>query len=197
MNELYKILARNNATFYDYRSGKRTSIYPRLFFIIILAALTAIFTGLPSNNVTNNVITIQAILVGFGFSVLFFLANSDKLDVKENKSLEEKNRKIKVNKISEELFYNISYYNIISILSVLIAFILGLDKSSLSTIFDIFTKITNLPQNYFEKFYSISNIIGYLISGIFYITFFESIYTFCRLVLRVNYYFEQKMKVKD
>ncbi|WP_313576594.1 hypothetical protein [Brevundimonas sp.] len=190
-----KAISRNNATFYDFGSNKRVRIYPRIVASAIVAALISVSTQGPLNDLLAGTITVQAILIGFGFSVMFFLASGYNTEEKAKRnSIEDEIKEERLLKLSKEIFYNISYFNLVAMTSLAFAILLLLPSAK-----DAFTSVlslagaTNAPA--LMKIYNISNAILYFsIVACFYFTTIESGYTFGRMVGRVGYLFEQKIQ---
>jgi len=195
MGSLSDIIRRNNSTFYDNRSGNRTPVWPRYALFTALSGCFALLVGTPSDAVVSSVITVQSILVGFGFSVLFFLVSTEHEDEEASGTLEDKTRRRRLNKLSDELFYNISYYNIVTILSVLFALAFAFDISPLSRNLAAATTYLGIGPETKQSISTTLGYIHYIVVWGFYLAFIESIFTFCRIVVRVNFYFSQKRKV--
>lgn len=190
-----KTISRNNATFYDFGSNKRVRIYPRILASAIVAALISVSTQGPLNDLLAGTITVQAILIGFGFSVMFFLASGYNTEEKAKRnSIEDEIKEERLLKLSKEIFYNISYFNLVAMTSLAFAIFLLLPSAK-----DAFTSVlllagaTNAPA--LMKIYNMSNAILYFsIVACFYFTTIESGYTFGRMIGRVGYLFEQKIQ---
>jgi len=195
MGNFISIIKRNNSTFYDNRSGEQNSVLPRQTGFILVSLLVAWVLGTPSDTVVSSVITVQSILVGFGFSVLFFLVSSDHVDENAATTRENKERRKRLNKLSDELFFNISYYNIVTIISVLLSMLFAFDISSIKTLSVDVSNAAQLSQIVVTTLTTIADVAHRLLISIFYFVFFESVYTFYRIVVRVNFYFEQKRKI--
>lgn len=196
MANLFEIVRRNNGTFYDNRSNQRKSVVPRMLCFLVVSLVVAWVSGTPSDTVVSSVITVQSILVGFGFSVLFFLVSSERENEEEAKSLEDKARRKRLNVLSDELFFNISYYNIATFLSVLLALLFAFDISGISSFADAISTAMSVQDETLDKANGYLDIAHRFLISIFYFVLIESVFTFYRIVIRVNFYFDQKRKVK-
>lgn len=195
MNNILDIVKRNNSTFYDNRSDKRVSIFPRILLLALLGLLLSWILGTPSDEVVSSVITVQSILVGFGFSVLFFLVSSAKEDLSASATIENKLRKERLNKLSDELFFNISYYNLATFFSLLLALLFAFDIAPMKLISLSFVNSFDFLETTKDRLEISVKYFHHLLIAIFYFILLESIFTFYRIVVRVNFYFDQKRKL--
>jgi len=185
MDKLKNIISKNNKTFYDYRTKKVQSIWLRLFFTVIISMfLTFMFSAI-DNSFIDAVLTVQSILVGFSFSVLFFLLSGAKIKSVNEGSIEQGQKVKKLKTLSEELFYNVSYYNLVAILSVLVSLLYLLPEMDSS-------RIPTMVLEYFKLIYTWVEII---IRAIFYFLVIESMYTFWRTVNRASFFFTEKLSL--
>jgi hypothetical protein len=196
MGNFPEIWRRNRDTFYDDRDGSPSAVWPRLLVEALLSALLALLLATPTSDFIDSVITVQSILVGFAFSVLFFIVSSDRVTDIPGPSLENKARLARLNKLSDELFYNVSYYTAVNVVSLMIALsfrfpglsnfgntILEFDMSSMVSPF-LKAKVDNLLI-----------LTGYIYEFFFFLLLIESGYTFYRIVVRVNFYFTEKRRL--
>lgn len=201
MFSLVEIVQQNRNTFYDYSTNKQRSLILPNIIKISIAAILAILFGNFSKDFFDATITIYSILIGFSLNILFYLlsAQRERADA-ENLSIERKIAINKTNKITNELFYNVSYFNVISICVVLVALIFFLFECRLPK---FGTEFSNLEM--FKIFsIEIDNIYKYtklavlfLYHLIVYALLIESMYTLIRTIGRVSYFFSQKMALQD
>lgn len=158
----------------------------------------AILTPVVSIDVLSATITVQAILIGFSFSVMFFLVQdaSDKSNEKFkqpdcNYSLEKQLDNEQINLLSKELFWNISYFNVISFLSLVVALAMML-PNIFGNVFKLFSKMNFLNIDW-QPFVMTVNISAFIAQWIFFLLITESAFTFVRTVGRVSFLFEQRM----
>ncbi|MEH6474694.1 MAG: hypothetical protein V7727_03345 [Sneathiella sp.] len=111
-----------------------------------------------------------------------------------NTSLEQKNRAEKIDKLAEELFHNVSYFNVISIFVIVVSlsfFIFGSKNPDFVAWLDVdmFSKYEPYIQKTMPAF-------KYIYVFLFYSLVVESIYTFLRIVGRVIFLFDEKIDMR-
>ncbi|MBB4444103.1 MULTISPECIES: hypothetical protein [Rhizobium] len=190
MASIRSIIANNNSTFYDYRTKHRRHIWPRMtLFVLVSPALAFILT----KNLTdfiNSINTVASILLGFGFSVLFYIASGKDDQIAPDFSLEKKNRLLRVNALSKELFHNVSYFVMTASAGLAFAMIViapeaqgeWLSKQALPHL----EKITPDAADYLWW-------VSLTVRSVFFFLIIEAGYTFARVVGRVNFLFEEKL----
>ncbi|TIX89280.1 hypothetical protein [Rhizobium sp. P44RR-XXIV] len=190
MASIRSIIANNNATFYNYRTGSRIRVWPRM---LLFAAVSPPLAFLLTDKLTdfiNSINTVASILLGFGFSVLFYIASSREDQSPSTASLEQKNRAHRVNELSRELFHNVSYFVMTASAGLAFAMIVIAPEAQ----GDWFTKQA-LP--YLEKLTSRAPDylwwLSLVIRSLFFFLIIEAAYTFARIVGRVNFLFEEKL----
>jgi hypothetical protein len=203
MFSIRSLIEENNKTFYDYGSNRPTRIRGRIVATSVASAVAATCIDHDFKDFLNGVITVQAILIGFSFSVMFFLMSSTSApetdqDTEEShdnfsSSRESKIRKKRLSKLSKEIFYNVGYFNMSAMACLALALVILLPDHS-----DTIWKLVSFPANNFkELILKIYTPIIYALSIIVRFSFFflllESGFTFSRTVGRVNYLFEQKL----
>jgi hypothetical protein len=199
MANLKNIISKNNKTFYDYQTEKVQSIAPRLAFTGAVSILLAVMFSAIDDSFVNAVLTVQSILVGFSFSVLFFLLSSAEIKSVTEGSIEQKQKVKKLRTLSEELFYNVSYYNLVAISSVLVALLYllpDMDRSSKipTMVLDLVTSMAG-SQDVLSWFSSIGTWVEVAVRFILYFLVIEGMYTFWRTVRRVSFFFAEKLSL--
>lgn len=191
MVSILSIIRENNATFYNYRTDGRIRIWPR---IVIFAIASPVIGFLLTEHLTdfiNSINTVASILLGFGFSVLFYIAGgNENLEPKEE-SLEKKNRNERIRKLSKELFHNVSYFVMTASAALAFAMIVIAPEAQN----DWFNKqalpyFVNIAPQAGDYIWWIH--LG--VRSIFFFFILEGGYTFGRIVGRVNFLFEEKLK---
>ena len=203
MINFFKIVIKNGHTFYNYATSEKLPRSKRLFLKLSLALILVLFFGSFSEGLLNITLAIFSILLGFSFNILFYLTTSDSnLPETKIESLELKGRLKKLKLLTGELFFNVSYFNLIAILLILTA--LGgiiLKSPSILTSFkldEIWNSevIMNMGKDISEYWAVIKPYASALYNFLFYLILIECIYTFLRIIGRVSYFFDQKIKVK-
>ena len=198
----WKIYQDNASTFYDYRTNRKQNQWRKKAAIVALATVGATLTPVQSLEVLSATITVQAILIGFSFSVMFFLVQdaaisrtttstspADRSRVEGELSLEAQLDEEQVRLLSKELFWNISYFNLVAFASLVFALMLML-PNVWANIGDSFDGPPAPVAAYFRDLAAVSSFAA---QWSFALLMLESGYTFVRTVGRVNFLFEQRM----
>ena len=199
MANLKNIIRKNNDTFYDYQTEKAQSIAPRLAITGAVSILLAVIFSAIDDSFVNAVLTVQSILVGFSFSVLFFLLSGAEIKSVTEGSIEQKQKVKKLKTLSEELFYNVSYYNLVAISSVLVALLYllpDMDQNAKipTMVLDLLTSVTG-SQDVLSLFSSVAAWIEVVDRFGLYFLVIEGMYTFWRTVRRVSFFFAEKLSL--
>lgn len=169
------------------------SIYARIAVTILVSTVLGITLDGSLSNFLSNVITIQSILIGFSFSVMFFLISNKGIEDDGSGSLEKDLKRKRLNKLSHEIFDNVAYFNLVAMACLSIAVLLSFPPLSTKAI--KWTSNIWLLANVGEwrLAHCISSSVLILTRSLFYFFLAESAYTFGRTVGRVNYYFDMKL----
>lgn len=200
MFNIREIIRHNRATYYNFSTGRSTSLLLPYATKFLLAFLMAYLFANIQKDFLNVVITIYAILIGFSFNILFYLLSINKIRINlENDSLETQIRIEKTNKLADELFYNVSYFNISSICVIITTLLFFLFESRGS---NFLAHIENWPTlgSYLESLEPYLTAVmqfftwGYRV--FFYLLLLESLDCFLRTIGRVSFYFQEKIKLQ-
>lgn len=190
MASIRSIIANNNATFYNYRTGARTNVWPRMIVFAALAPPLAFLLTDKLTDFVNSINTVASILLGFGFSVLFYIASGKDEESFSSSSLEQQNRSRRVNQLSRELFHNVSYFVMTASAALAFAMIVIAPEAQgdwfSKNAIPILLKITPKASDYLWWF-------GLSIRSVFFFLIIEAAFTFARIVGRVNFLFEEKL----
>lgn len=199
MSSLLNIASKHWGTFYDYDTGARQSIWKRTLCAASISLVVSLLVKEISSDAIAALLTVQSILIGFSFSVLFFLL-SGSIPIADESSIEQKLNAQKLTKLSNELFYNVSYFNVVATFSVVVALLLllpGLDKS---IIFAAASKIegglefvSNQKVWVLRCFSWISEVLNFALIFLF----LESTASFIRTISRVSFFFEKRLKQQN
>jgi hypothetical protein len=183
------IIRKNNCTFYNYDTGKWTPIRYRLLLFVLLSMILTVVLKNPTESLLTSILTIQSILVGFSFNVLFFLTtNADSKP--EYHEIEFDILHGKLSKLKIELFYNISYFIMVSIVCILASLLIIVPSIDVS----VTRPIGDYVGDEFCRIFShISSIFWYVLYFILYFSTIEGIYTFSRTTYRIVFLFGKKM----
>lgn len=195
IERITRIYADNASTFYDYRTNERQSQRARILVIVITAAIFSVLCPISSTEALSAAITVQAILIGFGFSVMFFLVQDTRPPSGDhsgdNISLERELDNEQVELLSKELFWNISYFNMVAFASLIVALSLMIPN-----VWDRAQVIVDrAPWEALEVVDLSVPALIFPAAAQFLLMLFglESGFTFVRTVGRVNFLFEQRM----
>jgi hypothetical protein len=137
---------------------------------------------------------VHAILLGFSFNVLFYFLANDKLRAGETgSSIEKKIIITKLNKLSEEIFYNVSYFNIVALFVIAVALLYLLFDSNNEEIFLYFKGYPKINT----CLIGIGSAFFWLYNALFYFLIVESLSSFGRNITRVSYYFQKIIELKN
>jgi hypothetical protein len=189
------IVRNNNATFYDFDSGKRRSQKFRGVLTWTIAVIAAIVCPKVSDNLLAGFLAVQSILLGFTVNVMFFLLGNREREVVEGYSIEAQLRSEKLRDLYHELFYNVSYFNVIAVASIIVATALLLPVPEIPEFlhgFLIMVKYENWLAS--SKIPTVVSAISRTLSmAVFYAISIEVIFSISRVIGRTSFYFERKM----
>lgn len=200
MFNVRNIFKNNNSTFYDFSSQEVVSQRRRWLSTALVSAIAAILCPNVSDNLLAGFLAVQSILLGFTFNVMFFLlGNREKAEpdaLTKSTSMEAKLRAKRIRKLYTELFYNVSYFNLIAVASIIVA------AALLLPIPEVPRLLQGLPlvETYIDWLQTsqIPVIIRAAVRGIamfvFYALAIEVIYTVARVIGRTSFYFERKLE---
>lgn len=201
MSNFQNIIKNHNATYYDYETGKQKGVWARYTLVALGSiAFVAVFETIPSE-MLGALLTVQSILIGFSFSVMFFLISGSIPTVAQNGSIEAELKRKKLTQLAKELFYNVSYFNLIALFSVLLSLLLLLPNIEFDALLEwikaqsylVFWSETEWQLVFFRA-------INWLRLGleiILYAALIESLTSFVRTVGRVSFYFERRLKIES
>lgn len=124
MFNIESIIRNNNATFYDFDTRKRRSQKPKIVVLTALSVALAVLCPKVSDNLLAGFLAVQSILLGFTFNVMFFLVGHNEDQASRPQSIEGQLRTERINTLYHELFYNVSYFNLVAVASIIVATIL-------------------------------------------------------------------------
>lgn len=177
---------RNWETFYRFDSGDRVNLIPRYFLIVLVSIFATVFSGDLITDFTNVSVSVLSIFAGFSFAVIFFIVEEKGREAPKKDDDDDLERELvieKLEKLKNELFFNLSYFNMISIFAVCIL---------LSHSVSIVGKIDAYAGREVAELY----LLIFVNTGKF-LAFFlviEAIATFYRVVARLTFYFFEKFE---
>lgn len=199
MSNFQEIIKNHNATYYNYDTGKRKSCFLRYFLVSLGSISLVVIFEAVSSEMLGALLTVQSILIGFSFSVMFFLLSGSLPTIEDRGSIEAGLKKEKLARLAKELFYNVSYFNVIALVSVLLSLLLLLPSLDIDALVEWIKKqsyLTFWTESDWRSFFTtLINWVKPTLEFVLYATLLESLTSFARTVGRVSFYFERKLKV--
>jgi len=190
-----QIIRNNNATFYDFNTRKRKSQWPRVVFACLFSLIAAISCPKVSDNLLAGVLAVQSILLGFTVNVMFFLLGNREKETAEGTSIEAKLRSKLLRDLYHELFYNVSYFNLIAVASIIVATGLLLPTPEVPG----FLRGLQPVEIYVHWLGTskVPTVVSVVVRGCamfaFYAISIEVVFSIARVIGRTSFYFERKM----
>ncbi|WP_332756849.1 hypothetical protein [Sphingomonas sp. LB2R24] len=152
-----------------------------------------------SNDFLAGALSAEAILVGFSFNVLFYLVANRLTKPATYASIEHELRFKRLSKLSDEVFDNVTYFNLVAIGSAVVSLtllLIGSDglNANLHKISEFIQSRTSITAETLSWSKWIARSFGLAVL-IFLLA--ESIYTFLRAVGRVRFYFGMLKTMND
>lgn len=199
MSNFRKIVRKHNATYYDYDTSKRQPVWRRYLLVALVSSLLVVVFSAISGETLGALLTVQSILIGFSFSVMFFLMSGSVASYEKTGSIEADLKKEKLEQLSKELFYNVSYFNVVAIFSVFLSLLMLLPSPDISSFLSWTRSQAYLqfwtPSEWRETIKITGGIITPALEFLFFASLVESLSTFARTVGRVSFYFERRLKL--
>lgn len=196
MVSIRDIIEKNSETFFDHRLNERQSIVARILGQVAVALLLAILFFRGISPFLGGVITIQAILIGFSFSVMFFLVSSggsgSPRGLDESVSIEDALRRDQAIKVAGEIFSNLAYFNLVCLFCLATALVLMLPPLSASSWW--VNIVPPKPIFLSELFHWSGYLVWISCVWLFYFLVIESAFTFLRITGRINFLFSEKIR---
>jgi len=192
---IQSIIRNNNATFYDFDTRKRRSQKPKFAFLTALSIALAILCPKVSDNLLAGFLAVQSILLGFTFNVMFFLVGQNKEQTADPQSIEGQLRAERIKTLYHELFYNVSYFNLVSIISIVTATGLLLPTMEVPSFLQHISFFRS--YSHWLSTSTVPTVIGTIFHDslmfVFYMLACEVVFSIARVIGRTSFYFERKM----
>jgi hypothetical protein len=197
MFNLFEIAKKNYSTFYDFDSGRRHRLGVQFAIVIGTSIVLSSLNITAFSDFLNSVLAVEAILVGFSFSVMFFLLSESGASRIEPESLEDEVSARKLATLQKEIFYNVSYFNVTAVAVVLCSLFLLFPSFNFvpwHAALELLSSALALDLMGMERLVDrLQRGFHWLLWFLFYLFLLESMLTFIRTVGRVSYYFTSKI----
>ncbi|WP_431562970.1 hypothetical protein [Sphingopyxis sp.] len=168
---------------------------PRYVAVCLASFVAAIVCPEVSESLLAGVLAVQSILLGFTVNVMFFLLGNREKETLDGTSIEAKVRSKRLRDLYHELFYNVSYFNLIAVASIIVATGLLLPTPEVPG----FLRGLSPVEAYVQwlgtsKVPAVAN--GIARGGamfVFYAISIEVVFSIARVIGRTSFYFERKM----
>lgn len=195
MFNVSSIIKNNASTFYDFDSLERRSQMPRFITTAIVAIAAATFLTDISDNLLAGFLAVQSILLGFTVNVMFFLlGNRDAREIKPA-SIEGRLRAKRLRTLYHELFYNVSYFNLVAIASIIVAAMLLLPGFSAPDFVVGWLSSSKTPLLHDVSIIaaSVGRFLHVAATFLFFFLAIEVVFSISRVVGRTSFYFERRL----
>ena len=197
MFSIRKIVRKNRETYYNFSTKRLQPIWPLIVGELAVSVILLVLFSSVTGSFLQAVLTVYSILIGFSFSVLFFLVSIRKMEaLDEDPSVELTLRLERINRLRDELFYNVSYFSCGAIAVVLLTlgfFVTAGLNSSLIGWATIVISTVELHEFWLFVAAAIGSGAIYIYKLLFYFLLVDSMFSFARIITRVSYFFEQKI----
>ncbi|MEG3162952.1 hypothetical protein U1763_20940 [Sphingomonas sp. LB2R24] len=199
MFSISEIFRRDASTYYEYESSNRVGRARTIILFVMFGLFIGATVSEASNDFLAGALSAEAILVGFSFNVLFYLVANRLTKPATYASIEHELRFKRLSKLSDEVFDNVTYFNLVAIGSAVVSLtllLIGSDglNANLHKISEFIQSRTSITAETLSWSKWIARSFGLAVL-IFLLA--ESIYTFLRAVGRVRFYFGMLKTMND
>lgn len=199
MSSLADIIKRDLATYYEYDVENRVSRRPLILTVALLSVVAGAVVGVASNDFLAGALSAQAILVGFSFNVLFYLVANRLTAPSKWQNMEHELRFERLSTLSDEIFDNVTYFNLVAIMSAvgcLALLLIGSERfvANISNAIDWLGAVSHSDMTVARDLCRFGR--SMLLSGLLFLLV-ESVITFTRTVGRVRFYFSMLKEMND
>lgn len=197
MISIFGIVKSNAATFYNYRTNQPEALWPRYTAILATSAALSLVFGKFHDELYGGLISVQSILVGFAFNVLFYLSSNPITLPAHRESLEAASKSKKLRKLADEIFYNISYFNLVAIFSIALSCLaLLVNAYSLDSPTIILGEMPEKLEKVTHIVKKVAPILGQVLVWMTFASAGESLLTFVRIIKRMTYLFKERISLE-
>ncbi|PHJ74352.1 hypothetical protein VF07_37820, partial [Nostoc linckia z6] len=188
MYSLSQIASDHFGTFYNYKTNARHRVWPRYcVFIVMSVAFVALFNN-GGKEFLDGAVTVQAVLIGFSFNVIFYFASRDRAPTARDSSIEAGLRQERLARLEKEIFFSVMYYNVVAVFCIIMALVMMISLTPQGFVAFVSKQISN---DYSDLIITVCGhakvILLKLVQFLFYLALIEGLYTFVRTVMRIGY----------
>jgi hypothetical protein len=196
MTNILDVFRDNLNTYYViHEDGSKSfhSLRNRYALIFLTSLAISLIPTTINEGMVTGVITAQSILMGFAFNVMVYISSQDALKVDSAGFREDKAKFSRLNELADEIFYNLSYYIALALLSVILCVWWFVVSAGNSAYVFVSSVALHIDQPWIEVLPSVGS---WLVRFGLLVTTFESILTFSRLIRRVTFHFKERRKAQ-
>lgn len=191
MSEIIQILERHRKTYYNFATAELNPFWIPKIYQAGFAGFGALVFSPLSHELLQSTLTIYSILIGFSFSVLFHLISQRELPLPANDpAIEAALRKEKLSALHDELFHSVTYFVVSSLTLVSVVLIYYVALSLNDGLVRLIAKLANSAGIAVFVVWAFKAAFSFFL----YFLILETGFVFARIVGRVTYYFQQKIK---
>lgn len=171
----------NSRTFYNLATGDPINLNLRYSLIVGFGVILPVLGIVFPRDALSPLLSVLGVLLGFGYSVQFYIAGTSVPQIREDEYLEDAGDKRILIRLASEVYDNVVYLNF-AILACLIA-IFGILIPAPSLIVNLGSTIVNIVQ-----------MGGQFLS---WIMLLEVVSTFYRVLVRSSFFFSERRRLED
>lgn len=204
MHSLKEIYSLDRKTYRSQRGGHLLPVWKRYLSVATISVFLAFaWTGLDAQAIVA-IITVLSVLVGFSFSVLFFLVSSDQGRAFKDGMLEKELQLARVEQLSQEIFINVTFFIILAIFIIMAGVInffpagdFFLSLSGYSQSLDARSESVETFKLTAEKTFEFFGIfLSLVLRAAFWVGVLLSSLAFLRIVKRVSFLFSEILDLR-
>jgi hypothetical protein len=194
MSELLKVIQKNRETFYNYATNERSQRWPSYTIKLLIALVASTVCSSLETGFLGAVLTVYSILIGFSFNVLVYLLSFAKDKIESSQpSIEAKLREEKIHKLTEELFFNVSYFNLVSLALVVVTLTCFLTFVPFPVLMPSLHNVT--PPNIAPGLHGLVPWLALIFRAFYFLLIVESLAALIRTIGRISFFFTLKSRI--
>lgn len=118
MHSLRELHQLERETFRNARTGQLIPVWPRYLAAFLISIFCASFWTEVDSSTLRSILTVLGVLVGFSFSIMFFLVSNPLKGGGISNRLEHEFRERRLEQLSKEIFINVSYFSFVTLCAI-------------------------------------------------------------------------------